>query len=122
MPAGPTTDDEVTLLSPLEPAIHDRARTRTLFDFDYQWEVYKPVDQRRYGYYALPILWGDRIVGRTDLRLDRETSALVVNGTWLEDPATATDAAFAAALDAGLDRFRRFVGATRVERAPPAPR
>ncbi len=114
-PLETTTLDEVTLLSPLEPAIHDRNRTRVLFGFDYLWEVYTPAHKRRFGYYALPILWGDRLVGRTDLRLDRGTGSLVVNGLWLEEPATGEDGAFEAALVTGLERFRAFVGAARIE-------
>jgi uncharacterized protein YcaQ len=114
-PLEHSTLDEVTLLSPLEPAIHDRDRTRALFDFDYLWEVYTPATKRRYGYYALPILWGDRLVGRTDLRLDRTSGALVVNGLWLEDVAIGDDPAFRAALAAGMERFRTFTGAVHIE-------
>jgi uncharacterized protein YcaQ len=114
-PLEGTTLDEVTLLSPLEPVIHDRNRTRALFDFDYLWEVYTPAARRRYGYYALPILWGDRIVGRTDLRLDRASGTLVVKGMWLEDAAVGDDAAFTTALAAGMERFRAFTGAVRLE-------
>ncbi|HEY5628558.1 MAG TPA: crosslink repair DNA glycosylase YcaQ family protein [Candidatus Limnocylindrales bacterium] len=114
-PLEATTADEVTLLSPLEPAIHDRNRTRALFHFDYLWEVYTPAHKRAFGYYALPILWGDRLAGRTDLRLDRSANALVVKGLWLEEPAVADDRGFAAALAAGMERFRDFVGAERIE-------
>jgi hypothetical protein len=114
-PLDGTTLDEVTLLSPLEPVIHDRNRTRALFDFDYLWEVYTPAAKRRYGYYALPILWGDRIVGRTDLRLDRASGTLVVNGMWLEDAAVGGDTAFRTAMAAGMERFRAFTGAVRIE-------
>ena len=60
----------------------------------------------------LPILWGDRLVGRTDMRLDRATSTLVVNGLWFEDPATERDERFRSALAAGMDRFLGFVGAS----------
>ena len=111
-PLETTTEDEVTFLSPLEPVIHDRDRARAVFEFDYLWEVYTPASKRTYGYYVLPILWGDRLVGRTDLRLDRATSTLVVNGLWFEDPATGRDERFRAALVAGMDRFLGFLGAT----------
>jgi uncharacterized protein YcaQ len=114
-PLGTTTEEEVTLLSPLEPAIHDRTRTKALWDFDYQWEVYTPAHKRVFGYYALPILWGEALVGRIDLRLDRPTGTLVVNGLWFEDEATGWDQAFRSAFGLGLDRFRRFVGATRID-------
>ena len=111
-PLETSTEDEVTFLSPLEPVIHDRDRARAVFEFDYLWEVYTPAAKRTYGYYVLPILWGDRLVGRTDLRLDRATSTLVVNGLWFEDPATERDERFRAALVAGMDRFLGFLGAT----------
>jgi len=113
-PLETSTDDEVTLLSPLEPVIHDRDRARAVFDFDYQWEVYTPAHKRLYGYYALPILWGDRLVGRTDLRFDRATTTVVVNGLWLEDEATARDERFRVALTAGMRRFLGFLGAARL--------
>ena len=113
-PLETSTEDEVTFLSPLEPVIHDRDRARAVFEFDYQWEVYTPADKRAYGYYVLPILWGDRLVARIDLRLDRATSTLVVNGLWLEDPATERDERFRVALAAGMRRFLGFLGATHL--------
>jgi uncharacterized protein YcaQ len=115
-----STEEETTFLSPLEPVIHDRDRTRSVFDFDYQWEVYTPAHRRAYGYYALPILWGDRLVGRTDLRLDRATSTLVVSGLWVEDGASERDDRFRAALAEGMRRFLRFVGANTLS-APGIP-
>ncbi len=110
-----TSTEEVSFLAPLEPVIHDRARTRSLWDFDYTWEVYTPAKKRKFGYYALPILWGDKIVGRIDLRLDRSTMTLVVNGLWYEDEATARDDAFGAAFNRGLARFSQFVGAVHLD-------
>ncbi len=116
-PIGPTTTDEVTFLSPLEPVIHDRERTRRIFDFDYKWEVYDKPEKRRFGYYVLPILWGDRIVARADMALDRTSRTLRVKGFWLEDGATAVDGGFVAALRRGLERLARTVGAADVDRA-----
>jgi len=115
-PIEVTTTDEVTFLSPLDPVIHDRARTLALFDFDYKWGVYDKVEKRAFGYYDLPILWGDRIVGRTDLKLDRPTSTVRILGLWFEDEATRDDPAFEAAFAAGLDRLARFVGASATVR------
>ena len=57
-----TTDEEATFLSPLDP-VSARGRAKPLFGFDYVWEVYKPVEKRSFGYYTMPILWGDRLVG-----------------------------------------------------------
>lgn len=116
-PIGPTTTDEVTLLSPLDPAIHHREQTKRLWDFDYKWGVYDKVERRKFGYYDLPILWGDRLVGRADLRLDRKTGALQTLGLWHEDEAVAGDPAYRAALEAGMDRLRAIA---RLNEAEPA--
>lgn len=113
-PLESTTDEEVTFLSPLDP-VSARGRAWPLFGFDYKWEVYKPAHQRKFGYYALPVLWGDRLVARFDSRLDRTTSLLAVTGFWLEDPALARDAAFGGALRRGMARFVRFLDASGVD-------
>jgi uncharacterized protein YcaQ len=78
-------------------------------------EVYKPEHQRRFGYYTLPILWGDRLVGRFDSKLDRTTNTFVILGLWLEDEALGNDEAFAGALAAGFARFVRFLGASKLD-------
>lgn len=111
-PLATTTDDEVTFLAPLDNVIWDRARTRALFDFEYIWEVYKPAPQRRWGYYTMPILYGDRLVGRLNPKLDRRAGVLTIDGFWLEDAAPTQDEAFVAALARGLARFARFHDAT----------
>jgi hypothetical protein len=113
-PLETSTEDEATFLSPLDP-VSARGRAKPLFEFDYVWEVYKPVHQRKWGYYTLPILWGDRLVARFDSKLDRSTDTLVVNGLWLEDQRLARDAAFGDALARGTARFRRFLDAKRVD-------
>jgi len=112
-PIGPTTLDEVTLLAPLE-IVSARGRARQVFDFDYVWEVYKPVHQRRWGYYTLPILYGDDLVARIDPKLDRTTGTLHILGFWLEEDAP-KDEAFANALAQGLIRFARMAAAARVD-------
>lgn len=113
-PLDTTTRSEATFLSPLDP-VSARGRAKPLFDFDYVWEVYKPAHLRRWGYYTLPILWGDRLVARFDSRLDRASGTLVVNGLWLEDEALARDDAFAEALGRAMSRFTGFLGAGRVD-------
>ncbi len=112
-PVGPTTEQEITLLAPLE-IVSARSRSNWLFDFEYLWEVYKPVSARRWGYYTLPILYGDRLVARLDPRLDRATSTLIINGYWPEPDAIADAADYRAALVSGLTRFGQFLGARRV--------
>jgi uncharacterized protein len=113
-PIETTTEEETTFLSPLDP-VSARGRAKALFGFDYTWEVYKPVEQRRFGYYTMPILWGDRLAGRFDPKLDRSSGTLVINGLWLEDPGLARDAAFADGLAAGMARFVRLLGARRLD-------
>jgi uncharacterized protein YcaQ len=108
-----STLEEAVLLAPLD-IISARRRAAWLFDFDYVWEVYKPLEQRRWGYYTIPILYGDRLVGRLDPRLERHTKTLHLMGFWLEDHAPAADPAFAAALGRGLSRFVALVQAERV--------
>jgi uncharacterized protein YcaQ len=112
-PRETTTDDEATFLAPLDP-VSARKRAKPLFDFDYIWEVYTPAPKRRFGYYALPVLWGDRLVARFDGRFERATSTLAILGLWLEDEGLATDDAFIEAFARGITRLRGFLGAERL--------
>jgi hypothetical protein len=113
-PIGPSTTDEATFLSPLDP-VSARGRAKPLFGFDYVWEVYKPLEKRLFGYYTMPILWGDRLVGRFDPKLDRTTGTLVILGLWFEESATAQDAGFVDALAAGMKRFMTLLGVRRID-------
>jgi len=112
-PKDTTTLDEVTFLSSLD-IVSARGRAMKLFDFDYKWEVYVPAEKRRWGYYVLPILYGDDLVARLDPKLDRTTMTLDIKGFWHEDDAPVKDVAFADALGKGLIRFAKFVGAQKV--------
>jgi len=76
---GGDFEGRTALLSPFDRLIHDRTRTEELFDFEYTLEMYKPAAKRRWGYFALPILHGDRLVGKLDAAADRKTSVLRVN-------------------------------------------
>jgi len=113
-PLETTTEEEATFLSPLEP-VSARGRAKALFGFDYTWEVYTPAAKRKFGYYALPILWGERLVGRFDPKLDRTTGTLVILGLWLEDASLARDVAFADALAAGMRRFMTLLDVRRID-------
>jgi uncharacterized protein YcaQ len=115
-PSDTTTTEEAVFLAPLDP-VSARGRAKLLFGFDYVWEVYKPAHQRKYGYYALPVLWGDRLVARFDGKLDRTTNTFVILGFWPEDEALGRDEAFAEALARGLARFVAFLGAGALDAA-----
>lgn len=113
-PLENTTTEEVVFLAPLDP-VSARGRAKLLFGFDYIWEVYKPEHQRKFGYYTLPILWGDRLVARFDSKLDRTTNTFIILGLWLEDTALGSDEAFAEALARGFARFVTFLGAKKLD-------
>lgn len=100
----------VTFLSPFDRLVHDRDRAEALWGFRYRLEMYVPKAKREYGYYVLPILRGDRIVGRIEPVLDRRTRALHVNGVWWEQGVRPVS------LVRPLRSLARFVGAERVER------
>jgi len=104
---GPVPN-RVTLLSPFDRLIHDRARTETLWDFYYRLEMYVPKAKREYGYYVLPILRGDRLVGRVEPVHDRKAGVLRVNGVWWEDGVKPVS------LERPLASLARFLGARPV--------
>ncbi len=112
-PLETTTLEEVTFLSALD-IVSARGRAQKLFDFEYLWEVYKPAHQRRWGYYTLPILFGDELVARLDPRLDRTTRSLQIKGFWHEPAAPVQEEAFAEALARGLLRFGHFLEAEQI--------
>ena len=95
-------DDRVTVLSPFDRLIHDRARAEALFGFRYRLEMYVPPAKREYGYYVLPVLRGDRIVGRIEPRFDRRTGEMQVLGRWGDT----------SRVDPVLERLRDFLHGT----------
>lgn len=94
------------LLSPFDRLIHDRKRTLELFGFDYSLEMYKPAAQRRWGYYALPILHGERLVGKLDATADRPAGVLRVNAIHQDLPFTK---AMSAAVDKEIAALARWL-------------
>ena len=100
---GPVPD-RATLLSPFDRLIHDRARAEALFGFRYRLEMYVPAAKREYGYYVLPLLVGDRLVGRAEPRVDRRAGTLAVLGAWGDT----------SRLDEALDELARWLGVRRV--------
>jgi uncharacterized protein YcaQ len=110
-----TASASVSFLAPLDPLMWDRRLVRGLFGFDYIWEVYVPAPNRRHGYYVLPLLFGDRLVGRIEPRFERASRTLRIAGIWFEDPfRPMEDPDFIAALASALQAYRAFVGARTV--------
>ena len=101
---GPV-DERITFLSPFDRLVHDRARAEALWDFFYRLEMYVPKAKREYGYYVLPMLKGERLVGRIEPVHDRKTGVLRVQGVWWEDGVRPVS------LRAPLESLATFLGA-----------
>jgi uncharacterized protein YcaQ len=114
-----TTGDDrpagVAFLAPLDPFVWDRDFLRSLYDFDYVWEVYVPAARRRWGYYVLPILFGDRLVGRIEPRVDRHHGVLRILDVWWEEGFEPVDEVdFVDAFVDALEAQARLLGASRI--------
>ena len=110
---------QVAFIAPLDPLVWDRRLLRDLFAFDYLWEVYVPEAKRRWGYYVLPVLYGDRFVGRIEPRIDRKAGVLRVLGLWWEKGISPRrDGDLRRALDAALEAHRQFAGVKKIVRGP----
>jgi uncharacterized protein YcaQ len=103
---GQPFSGRAALLSPFDRLIHDRKRTVELFEFDYQLEMYKPAAKRRWGYFALPVLYGDRLVGKLDATADRKAGVLKVNAIHQDVP---FDKAMTAAVDDEIRDLARWL-------------
>ncbi len=101
-------------LAPLDPMLWDKAMIAALWDFRYSWEIYTPADRRKYGYYTLPVLWGERFIGRIEAAADYKSRTLRVKNIWFE-PGVRVTKRVQTAIDQALTRFSRFNGCTTVE-------
>jgi uncharacterized protein len=117
--APPEPPASVAFLPPMDPLMWDRSLLQPLFDFDWVWEVFTPEHKRRWGYYVLPILFRDRLVGRIEPRIDRADARVRVLGLWWEEAfAPRRSDGFVDAMRAALRAYLRFAGASRLEWAP----
>jgi uncharacterized protein len=108
------TKPRLHILSPFDNSVIHRDRLLRLFDYDYTIECYTPAPKRKYGYFSLPIVWGEAFVGRLDAKAERKQGVLAVRGLWLEDNFSVSDE-FTAALAAKLREFARFNGCEEVQ-------
>lgn len=110
---GLVSSAEASFLAPLDNLAWDRDLLRQVFDFDYCWEVYKPAGKRRYGYYVLPVLYGDRFVARVEPVSDKKARVLAIQGWWWEE-GVRPDAAMKEALVACVRDFAHYLDAAEV--------
>lgn len=102
-------------LAPLDPLMWDRKLIRSIFDFEYSWEIYTPPKKRKYGYYVLPVILGDRFVGRIEAAADHKSNLLTVRHFWPETDIRLTKAHLAK-LDSAIRRLAKFNGCTEILR------
>lgn len=102
----------VKILSPFDNTLIQRKRTLDLFDFDYQIECYTPLEKRRYGYFSLPLMWGQSFIGRMDAKMNRKTGVLAVENLSIESEKADE---FIHNLKTALDDFLAFNGGSRVK-------
>ncbi|MBV8065740.1 MAG: YcaQ family DNA glycosylase [Actinobacteria bacterium] len=115
----PEAMPSVAFIAPFDPLLWDTALLANLFGFEHVWEGFFKPDKRRWGYYVLPIVFGDRLVGRIEPRIDRSERAVEVLGLWWEQGfAPGRADAFVDAMCEALAAYLRFAGADRLEWAP----
>ncbi|SNS70918.1 hypothetical protein SAMN05421763_102821 [[Luteovulum] sphaeroides subsp. megalophilum] len=115
--AAPDPSPRLRILSPFDPVLRDRARAERLFGFRYRIEVFVPEAKRTYGYYVFPILEGDRLIGRIDMRAHRESGSLRVRALWPE-AGVRLGSRRLGRLGAELDRLAQFAGCDQVKFEP----
>ena len=103
-------ENNVRFLAPLDNIIWDRKLTREIFDFDYTWEVYKPIDKRKYGYYVLPVLYGDKFVARFEPEIHRGKGPLIIKNWWWEEDFKVTNDCLDS-IKVELEKFCKYLNA-----------
>ena len=93
-------------LAPLDPMLWDRKLIEALWDYQYSWEIYTPAEKRKYGYYVLPMLYGDGFAGRIEAAADRKAGALTVRNVWYEDGVRQTKK-LTSAIDGAVKRLAK---------------
>ena len=111
---APPASTSIRVLSPFDPALRDRRRASWLFGFDYRIEIFVPAEQRRYGYYVFPLLEGERLIGRIDMKRVGPGGVLTVRACWFE-PGVKAGAGRIARLERELRRVARYAGAIDVK-------
>ncbi len=109
-----TQPQTAVFLAPLDNLLWDRQLIKEIFDFEYRWEVYKPAEERKYGYYVLPVLYGDRFVARFEPAKDKKTKTLIIRNWWWEEGVEQSEP-MREGINAGLRRFMEFLGCCRVQ-------
>lgn len=102
------------LIAPLDNLFWDRGLLRWIFNFDYKWEVYTPTDKRKYGYYVLPVIYGDRFIARVDLAHDKKNRELIITNWWWEVGIKSDEMMRSALIDC-LQNFLNYLDAARIE-------
>ncbi len=117
--APPEPTPSVAFIAPFDSLLWDTALLASLFDFEYVWEGFFKPEKRRWGYYVLPIVFGDRFVGRFEPRIDRDRACVEVLDVWWEDGfAPGRAGGFVDAMRDALRAYLRFADADRVDWAP----
>jgi len=96
-------------LAPLDPMLWDRKLVEALWEYQYSWEIYTPAAKRKFGYYVLPVLYGERLIGRIEPKADRKTKILTVQNVWLE-PGVRRTKKLSGQIDRAVHRLARFNG------------
>jgi len=112
-------EKRVSILAPLDNLLWDRVLIKKLFDFDYVWEVYKPLHLRQYGYYVLPVLYGNRFIARFQPVNSKKNKTLLIQNWWWEDGIKPSKLIRIKITEA-LEDFRNYLGAERIEHGPGA--